>query len=94
MPRTFRRGDEYIYRHIAGEHLLVALRRREAAPLYALTPTSAFLWELLGAWVTPEALAQALTERFDVSAEGARADVEAFLEQLLSIKAVDVQDEA
>jgi hypothetical protein len=89
MTRHYRRGDEHIYREIAGEHLLIALRRREASPLYALTPVAVDLWRRLEGWVTADALADYLEQRYQVTREVALADVEEFLGQLEQIRAVE-----
>ena len=86
------RRDDFVHRHVAGEHLLVALRRDRSAPLFMLTVTGAHLWERLAGWSTPAELAAALVERFEVSSEIAAADVAAFLAQLRELGAVDVRE--
>ena len=94
MTAEFRRGERFIYRHVAGEHLLVALHRDRSAPLFAFTPTAAAIWEHLVDWRTVSALADFLVEHFEVSREQATGDVNDFLEQLGSLGAIDTRDGA
>lgn len=92
MPTRFMRGDRHVYRTIAGEHLLIALHGDSPEPLFAMTPTAAFLWERLDDWSTPEELAVALSERFEVESEHAMADVSDFLTQLEELRALHAKD--
>lgn len=93
MAQQIRRGDRHVYRHIAGEHLLVSIHRATVAPLFALTPTGAALWERLEEWTTADSLAEFLVRHYDVTRERAQADVAEFLEQLTAISALRVADE-
>lgn len=89
----YRRDDRHVYRHIAGEHLLIAIHRDAVAPLFTFTPTAAALWAQLETWVTPHRLADYLIERFEVGREIAERDVGEFVEQLLSVGALQTQEE-
>ena len=93
MAQRIRRGDRHVYRQIAGEHLLVSISRATVAPLFALTPTGAALWEQLEEWTTADSLAEYLVQHYDVARERAQADVAEFLEQLTTISALQVADE-
>ena len=88
------RRDEFVYRHVAGEHLLVALRRDRQAPLFMLSATGAFVWERLGTWQTASGLAAALEERFEVDGDTAASDVATFLAQLRELGAVQQREVA
>jgi hypothetical protein len=88
MATRFMRADRHVYRNIAGEHLLIALHGDSPEPLFALTPTAAFLWERLADWRTAHELAMALTERFEVDDVRAAGDVSDFLAQLEELRAV------
>ena len=88
------RRDDYVYRHVAGEHLLVALKRERLAPLFMLSVTGAHLWERLAHWMSPDLLVEALIERFEVDRQQAAADVASFLAQLREIGAVDAREVA
>lgn len=92
MPTRFMRGDRHVYRNIAGEHLLIALHGDSPEPLFALTPTAAFLWERLDEWCTAEELGVALSERFEVEPERAMQDVSDFLAQLEEVRAIQAEE--
>jgi hypothetical protein len=82
MPTEFHRADHFVYRQIAGEDLLIALRRDAAAPIFAMTPTGAAIWDRLGEWTTLDALVSHVLAQFDVDRAVAERDVREFLEQL------------
>ncbi|HZO18999.1 MAG TPA: PqqD family protein [Gemmatimonadaceae bacterium] len=92
MTAEFKRGDRFVYRHIAGEHLLVALHQDRVAPLFTFSPTGASLWRELGEWSSVERLTEHLVNRYDVSREDAARDVMAFLEQLSSLNALETRE--
>ena len=94
MTRLYQRNDDFVHRCIAGEHLLIALHRREATPLYAINATSAAVWEQLGSWRSAEALADAVASRFAVSREEALDDISSLLDQLESIGALHARQDA
>jgi hypothetical protein len=88
----YRRDDKHVYRHIAGEHLLIALHRDAVAPMFAFTPTAASLWAELGEWRPVEQLVGHVLDHFDVGRAEAERDVGEFLEQLLSIGALQTRE--
>ena len=82
MPTEFQRAEYFVHRQIAGEHLLVALRRDAVAPIFAMTPTAASLWDRLAMWATVDELVAHVLAEFDASSATAEQDVREFLEQL------------
>ena len=92
MGTEYRRDDKHVYRQIAGEHLLIALHRDSVAPMFAFTPTAASLWGALGEWTSVEPLVGHLLEHFEVQRTEAERDVGEFLEQLLSIGALQTRE--
>ena len=92
MTVEYRRGPDHVYRYIAGEHLLIALRRDARSPLFTFTDTGAAIWEALDSWKSPGGLVRELLNRFEVAPEAAAADVEQFLEQLRSISALQTRE--
>jgi hypothetical protein len=82
MSTEYARTDGFVYRLVAGEHLLLALKRDRTAPMFMLTATGAFVWERLASWASLDALVEAVVERFEVDVATAAADVTAFLQQL------------
>ena len=92
MTAEFKRGDRFVYRHIAGEHLLVALHQDRAAPLFTFSPTGASLWHQLADWSSAERLTAHLVDQYDVSRDDASRDVMDFLEQLSSLNALEKRE--
>jgi hypothetical protein len=92
MGTEYRRDDRHVYRHIAGEHLLISLHKDAVAPMFAFTPTAASLWGVLGEWTGTDRLVEHLLEHFEVEREEAEKDVREFLEQLLSIGALETRE--
>lgn len=88
MPTEFQRAEHFVHREIAGEHLLVALRRDAVAPIFAMTPTAASLWDRLETWATLDDLTAHVLAEFDVTAERAEQDVRDFLDQLQTANAL------
>lgn len=80
--RHFKRTDRLVYRHIAGEHLLIDLHSKARVPYFLLTPTAAAIWERLARWATVEELSAELAMRFEVEPQAALTDVSEFLSQL------------
>ena len=91
MTAEYQRSEDFVHRHVAGEHLLLALRRDRTAPMYMLTATAAFLWEELVRWTALGALVERVMAQFDVTEEVASADVAGFLEQLQTLGAVSTR---
>lgn len=56
--------------------------------MISVNETGAFLWNLLATQQTADTLAQALTQEYEVELPQAKADAEAFLEQLRKAGAV------
>jgi hypothetical protein len=75
--------DAVEWREIDGE--IVALDR-ERSEYLAVNRTGAAVWSLLVEGATRDDLVQRLTERFDVEAEVAARDVQAFVDELRSKK--------
>jgi hypothetical protein len=81
MKSFFVRAQDVVARRIAGEVVLVPIRRRvgDLESVFTLNAVGSRIWELCdgtrGAW----AVAAALAEEFTVSAEEAARDVQAFL---------------
>lgn len=79
-----KRSAEFHMRNIGGEKLLVPLgaQVRNLNGLIILSDTAAWMWELLAQELSLDDLAIAVTERFDVTGEIARADVLNFVNEI------------
>jgi hypothetical protein len=88
------RREDVVLREVAGEHILVPIRSSAAdmQAIFALNRTGLRIWQLLdGARRFDEVLA-AMTDRYEVAVEEARADLGAFLAQLLAAALVERRD--
>jgi hypothetical protein len=90
--REYLRSEDYVYRKVIDEHLLISLRANRQAPMWAFTPSAAAIWEQLQTWCSADTIVAHLTDRFEVSADEAGRDVTHFLEQLESIGALDARE--
>jgi hypothetical protein len=80
----FSRDEDVVTRRIAGEALLVPIRKRLADLdcVYVLHGVGEFLWDRLDGTRTIDDLTREVVERFVVEASEASVDVEAFLGEL------------
>ena len=91
----YSRTAQVTARRVAGEMVLVPAATRatdpnaKSAKLYVLNETGERLWALLGDARTAADLARKLSDEYDTTAEQARADVDAFLESMLGIGAIE-----
>ena len=80
-------SDQFILRTIADEHLLIPVGQAamHVKGLIALSESGALLYGKLKEGCSREDLVRALTEEYDVSAEEAGRDTDAFLDQMRSL---------
>lgn len=84
------RNDAFFLRNVAGSWVVVPVgAAAEKFPgMLTLNESGSFLWELLETEQTIQSLVAALTQRYEVTADRAEADVEKFLKPLLELGAV------
>ncbi len=92
MATEYLRSERLVYRHIAGEHLLIDLRSKSEVPFFALTESAIPLWNALATWSSVERLAQQLREEYEIPEEEAVADVREFLDQLTTLGGVSTRE--
>ena len=84
------RNSQFIMRSVVDKNVIVPVG--EAAENYhgmlSVNTTGAYLWELLEAPQTEDALADALTQKYEVAREIALADVRHFLAKLRKVGAI------
>jgi len=80
----FVKNNDIIARQVAGETILVPVRGDLAAMqrIFALDAVGEYIWQLLHDPVDLQQLVEAITERFEVTAEQARSDARQFLTEL------------
>lgn len=74
----------FVTREIGGETLIVPVTGHvmDLESIYVLNPVASRIWGLLRAPVTPEQLADAIADEFDVSPQDASRDIAEFLDSL------------
>lgn len=79
-----KRSEDFLLKNVGGQDLLVPLGAKvmDMNSLITLNATGRRVWELLAADRSVEYLVAAVVEQFDVEQERARADVQAFLDDL------------
>lgn len=85
-----KRNADFLLRDVAGTFVIVPVGAAVSAfpGMMTLNATGAYIWDLLESEQTVQSLTDALVEHYEVSAEVAQADVEAFLEKLKPTGAV------
>ena len=86
--------NNYIFRKVAQESLLIPTGETALTSkgLVAMSETGCLLYQKLQKGCSKEELVSALTAEYEVSAEEASADVEAFLDQMRQLDML-VEDE-
>lgn len=84
------RNPDFVFRKVIEETILVPVHMNVAEMdcIYTLNEIGAFIWEKLETPLTFTQLQQCLFDEYDVPAEVLEADLQAFLDELLSIGAV------
>jgi hypothetical protein len=87
----YRKNDLFVFREIAGEMVLVPIRRNAADldNLYVLNNVGARIWELLDGERTLQAISDILCEEYEVSLPAAQQDLAEFVEQLASFGGIE-----
>ena len=85
-----KRNGDFLLRSVADTLVLVPIGDAVSSfeGMVTLNATGAFLWETLETAQTAESLTKALTDRYDVTEEKARHDVDAFVAALMPIGAI------
>lgn len=90
LTSCYAKNPNFIPRKIAGEHILVPLKRTPGQPdaLFVLNATGGFIWDQLSDATPAAAVRDRLVAQFDVSVEQAERDLSDVLGQLSSIGAI------
>lgn len=90
MDGTFAKSTDFVQRNVAGECLLIPIRRRltDANSLYVLNETGAAVWERLDGTRSLREIAGDLLQNYEVPPEQLEQDVQELVNDLLSIQAI------
>ena len=85
-----KRNPDFLLRDVADTMVVVPVGAATASfpGMITLNETGAYIWELLETEQTVDTLTAALTERYEVTDEKARADVQAFVNRLIPTGAI------
>ncbi|MBU0633428.1 MAG: PqqD family protein [Candidatus Omnitrophica bacterium] len=92
LEKKYKKTDAIVSRKIADELILVPIRQQVAdlQNFYALEgEVASRLWELLDEDRTKGQLAAQISREFEISQEQAGTDINAFIEKLSVIKAIE-----
>jgi hypothetical protein len=86
----YRRTEEFVARVIAGETVLVPIRRQigDLESIYTLNEVATFIWERLAQPSTAAEIALALDAAFEGDPAEMRADLMHFLAELVDLGAI------
>lgn len=90
----FQRTEAFVARAIAGETVLVPIRRQigDLESIYTLNDVATFIWERLAAPITAAEIALALNDAFAGDPAEMRGDLDTFLAELLDLGAIRPAD--
>jgi hypothetical protein len=82
----FERNPQVVSRNIEGELIIVPIRSGvgDLNSLYTLNPVGSVLWEFMNESHTVSEMVTRVCDEFEVSADQAQTDIEAFLDSLLA----------
>jgi hypothetical protein len=90
LERRYEKDPSVVHREIAGETILVPIRRKvgEMDSVYTLDEVGADIWALIDGERTAGGILDQLLGEYDVDAEVLSNDLAEFIHQLLSIGAI------
>lgn len=90
MSIRYEKDPSVVYREIAGEAILVPIRRNVAdmESVYTLDSVAADIWKLIDGERTLADIREALLGEYDVEADVLSRDLDEFVEQLVSVGAI------
>ena len=82
MSNRITRAEEAIWRRVGDDIVVI---KDDGLSTHVLNKTAGFIWELCDGTLGIDDISARLCERFDVSLNEARADVEEFIKKLTTI---------
>ena len=85
-----KRSPDFLLRQVAGKMVLVPVgaAARKFPGMVTVNASGKFIWECLEQEHTMQSLVAAMTDHYEVDAQQAQADAEAFLKKLMAVGAV------
>jgi hypothetical protein len=91
LEACYKKSDSVVSREIAGEAILVPIRRNvgDLNNIYTLNETASFIWTLFDSQRTLREIQDEVVREFDVEEQEARTDILELLAQLEAVGAVE-----
>ncbi|HSO60295.1 MAG TPA: PqqD family protein [Desulfobacterales bacterium] len=91
LEKIYRRNDNFVYRRIEGEMVLVPIRDNvgDLDCIYSLNPVGAMVWEHLDGSHDLDAIKNRIMAEYDVADDKAETDLVSFINEMKTIAAVD-----
>jgi len=91
LTAVYMKNPEYIQRDVAGECILVPIRRNltESNSIYVLNETGAVLWQRIDGTRSLRTITDEFAQEYNVTTEQLYHDFQTLLVDLLSIHAID-----
>jgi hypothetical protein len=93
MSRKFVKNEKIVQRKIRDEYVLVPIMESMQVlnALYRLNDSAALIWEQACAGSTEQEIIDRMVAEFEVDPDDARCDVEKILDELVAVRALQVQ---
>ncbi len=90
MDKHFAKSEDFVQRTVAGECLLVPIRRRltDTNSIYVLNETGAEVWQRLDGTRSVRDIAADLHAAYEVATEQLEQDLNGLIDDLISIEAI------
>lgn len=92
LEKIYRRNDNFVFRQIEGETILVPIRCNvgDLDCIYNLNPVGALVWEHLDGSQDLAAIKNRITAEYDITDVKAETDLLSFIEEMKTIAAVTI----
>ena len=90
MQEVYKKNGDFVYRNIAGETLLVPIRKaiKELQSIYTLNETACFIWEKIDGRRRLNEIAHLLSSEYNIDKICMETDILEFIRKLKDIGAV------
>jgi len=91
LEKIYRRNDNFVFRRIEGETVLVPIRDNvgDLDCIYSLNTVGALVWEHLDGSQDLDAIKNRITAEYDIADDKAETDLLSFINEMKTIAAVE-----
>jgi len=90
MREVYAKNEDFVYRNIAGETILVPIRNeiKKLHSIYSLNETACFIWQKLDGKKTIAEIVRVLESEYEIVKSSLESDIKEFIERLKEIGAL------